>query len=436
MIHQEHALQGITLNVGGWIDISDNLNEKMDRNEKSLIGLDVDSLTDEQISQLFPKILDRYKKITEKPDLFKLHHLKEEIKQLAQFRNSLQNDVIDLENKVHVLEQKLLETDRISRELAQQKIILDSVSTSFENKVRELEKSRHSLEETVQKKEHQSAEAEQAKLLLTEITKDETSKRKFMQKKYYITFVLCAMILTGTVTTFILYEKMRDEQRERILSGVLKGKFLVKNLKGETIDTWATWNLADSETLYITISNPEKISQNKIDVVKDTILSMDTMKIDNAMLNREPAGLLYTYYKGWKGALEEAANTNTEFYIPENIEVSESDIEGDIVIRLTNDLDMDGNAGYTNSIVDQNKILHSTITVYLAEELTDERLSTVVRHEFGHALGLGHSTDPEDLMAPVTATKYPYVSECDINALISLYNNGQSSEIICQNKVK
>ena len=59
-------------------------------------------------------------------------------------------------------------------------------------------------------------------------------------------------------------------------------------------------------------------------------------------------------------------------------------------------------------------------------------LETVTRHELGHALGLAHSTDPEDLMYPIIETNFPYASECDVDAMISLYDGGNTSEVVCE----
>ena len=184
--------------------------------------------------------------------------------------------------------------------------------------------------------------------------------------------------------------------------------------------------------LFRSITNPKNYPKDKIDAIKDAILSEETVEVGSSLVHKEPAGANVVYYKGWKGALEKAGQTQTERYIPIKIEVLEESKEANINIELSDDLDADGNSGYTNTIVDQNQMLLATIKIYLVKDLTDDRLATIVRHEFGHALGLPHSTDPEDLMAPVTATKYPLISSCDINAITSLYDNKPTNELICE----
>ena len=47
-------------------------------------------------------------------------------------------------------------------------------------------------------------------------------------------------------------------------------------------------------------------------------------------------------------------------------------------------------------------------------------------------LRLGHSTAPENLTHPAIKTEYPYISECNIAAVTTLYVGCKQSEIVCE----
>lgn len=95
----------------------------------------------------------------------------------------------------------------------------------------------------------------------------------------------------------------------------------------------------------------------------------------------------------------------------------------------------DGYSGFTKSIADesQNQILKSEITIYEVDKLSNAQFEAILRHELGHALGLAYSTAPEDLMHPTIETEFPYISGCNIDAIVSLYDGGKKSEVICEN---
>jgi len=223
---------------------------------------------------------------------------------------------------------------------------------------------------------------------------------------------------------YSMYDITAASQEYRIPDlGQLKSNYIIQHLKGDTIDTWLSWRLAHDDTLHITILDDGKYPK-KVEAIKNMILSTESFEVDDSL-----------YFVGWAGALEEASQISTAFYIPKNLEIADSTTgAGDITIKLVDYANGDGYSGFTKSIADksQNQILKSEITIYDVDNLSLEQIASIARHEFGHAIGLAHSTDPADLMAPEMTTEYPYISECDIDATTSLYNDGQSSRVVCE----
>jgi signal transduction histidine kinase len=123
----------------------------------------------------------------------------------------------------------------------------------------------------------------------------------------------------------------------------------------------------------------------------------------------------------------------TDMLLSEKFEVSDSPKGvGEIVINLIRDQNPDGLSGYTKSTADGNQILKTTITIYNADQLSVNQIGAIMRHEFGHAMGLAHSTAPEDLMHATIQTEYPYISGCDIDAIKGLYNGDENSKVVCK----
>jgi len=214
----------------------------------------------------------------------------------------------------------------------------------------------------------------------------------------------------------------------------LKTKYVIENLRGDTIDTWKFWNIIPGSSLTVNIVNSELLDDDKILSIKDAITSYETIQIDDSLVHKGPKGTSSIYYLGWTGSLKNAAELYTTKYpIPNNFDIIESKRgEGDIIILLSNLKNTDGYSGFTKSTVDGNEILKIHITIYDVNNLSESQISTIVLHEMGHALGLAHSTAPEDLMYPTIETNFPYISECNISAIAALYNGEIQGQVVCE----
>jgi hypothetical protein len=212
------------------------------------------------------------------------------------------------------------------------------------------------------------------------------------------------------------------------------GRYLIENLKGDKLTTMASWHIPSDEVLHVYLVNADVLSQQKIDVIVDAINSKETLVLPNSFMNKDPPNLSSTYYAGWSGAVQSITH-DTKFPIPKSFDVHVSDNTlGEIVIILSTQKDTEGTLGFTRSIVDDenNDLIKSYITIFDVKNLDDEELAAVVRHEFGHALGLGHSTDEFDLMSHKINSHRAFISECDLDAITSLYNGEKMTEVVCR----
>lgn len=296
----------------------------------------------------------------------------------------------------------------------------------------DLVKSKHELETKLAEELIKSKDLEQEKVFLKEIVNDDKKIIRKASKKLYLSIAIIAVAVSVGFAGYSYYEN------ELLMNAVLpihqnySSIYLIQNLQGDTVDTWVAWNIADGRVINILIINTADVPQSMINAVKDAILSTKTVTIDDSLTGKGSKGTSSTYFVGWEGAIKNAYLEPTKRYIPQKFDINESpDGVGDIEIILTNDVNPDGYSGYTKSIVDGNEILKSKITIFKADKLDTVMLESIVRHEFGHAMGLGHSTATEDLMSPMLPD-YPYISGCDVDTLKGLYNGDKNSKVVCQ----
>ena len=276
---------------------------------------------------------------------------------------------------------------------------------------------------------------EQEKVLITKALNVEEQKNLHLSKKHILTIAV-AMVAIGIVTTgYSMYVVQLIGQEYKIPNtGSINDGYVIQNLKGDTVDTWLSWRLVDGTILHVNVIDASKYP-GKLDLIKEVVLSQEPIEIDDSLLHKGPKGSTSTYFVGWAGALAKSSEDPTEFYIPDKLDVIESTKgAGDITIMLVNEQSGDGYSGYTKSIADpsQNQILKSYITIYEVDKLSDDQFKTILRHELGHAFGLAHSSATEDLMHPVIQTEYPYISQCDIDTINSLYDGNKKSEVTCE----
>ena len=268
---------------------------------------------------------------------------------------------------------------------------------------------------------------DQEKKLSQDITSIQRDLKKKKSKSVLIAELFLLPILFLLVTASGIDTNILDFTPQN--SGPINTRLLIENLRGDTVDTWKSWRLVGT-SMNVNIVNPRGMSDDKIDVVIDAITSKESIDVDDSITHKGPKGFKSTYYKGWEGALQQANDIETKYNIPSEFNIIKSHTQGgDIIITLSNIRDNDGYTGYTKSIVDGNEILKSFITIYDVANLTDEQLATIVRHEFGHSLGLGHSSAPEDLMAPSIDMTVPYISECNMAAIVNLYSGIEGSTV-------
>ncbi len=263
---------------------------------------------------------------------------------------------------------------------------------------------------------------------------DSSHKTKFqfktISKKQFLflsSFIIASLMILFIVDQYVLFDD------DILIDKSMKSKFVIENLRGDTIDTMKSWRILPDDTLNVNLINGNVLTVEQYDAVDKVITSMDSIQLDDYLLNKGQMGSESTYYLGWAGAMSEAAKINTVYSLPVNFNLFQSSTgEGHIIIDFSNLIDVDGFSGYTRSVLQDGEILKSHITIYDIENLEPSDLATIIRHEFGHALGLGHSTDPEDLMAPTIMTEFPYISECDVDAMRVLYNGHESGMVICE----
>ena len=184
-----------------------------------------------------------------------------------------------------------------------------------------------------------------------------------------------------------------------------------------TINTFLPWKTQD-KILQVSIIKETPLSPDQILSVKKAITGFGTVKYDDTIR-----------YVSWQEALK-TTEYKTKIFIPTLEIVADNNREADITITITDSKNAEGQSGHTTHVVEDNMIVKSNITIYDINSMSGKQISSVTRHEFGHALGLGHSDSPEDLMYEIIQVA-SYVTDCDVDSLLSLYDGNVESVSEC-----
>jgi len=147
------------------------------------------------------------------------------------------------------------------------------------------------------------------------------------------------------------------------------------------------WDISGLEEIPVVIMTSSDISSKTISHVKEVVLSEQSYNIEGSVS-----------FFGWNGIIENMNHWGNGFLFPK-LKISETgERKNAIVIFLSSIKDPHGHDGKTSLILDENKIVGAIITVYESDKLTKSQITNIVRHELGHALGLKHCDNPDELM--------------------------------------
>jgi len=241
--------------------------------------------------------------------------------------------------------------------------------------------------------------------------------------------VLSFIILVGALFLFINLEFVDTaealQSRDRVHN-------VDANQREYTIDTAMPWRLAEGDVLHVSILNANEFPE-ATEIIKKVLSFEEVIKIEGSLHHTDSKESTTTYYNGWTGALKAASFEKTSLYIPINFNIVEfGNEDADVIIDLTPFKSGNVYSANTNIVNDKHNQLHKVyITIYEVDQLSLNYIRMITTHEMGHALGLAHSTDPNDIMFPTLQTNHSFLSECNVKAIVELYNRAMNSKIEC-----
>lgn len=293
------------------------------------------------------------------------------------------------------------------REIEQENLLLYEINKLLDSTKEDLEVNVVQLQTRIEEEKFNLNESEQQNKILHVLLEENTTRK--VNRRHIL---IASLSIVLVISVLVIHNNIGEE------SSSLRTGYFTYNLKGDQIEITSKWDKPEGIPIRVYIENLAMLPDNKIQIVKDAIYSKEIIQIDDSITHKAPSGEKSNFYLGWNGVMDDLSLSLIDF--------TSSKIDADVTVSLIRTKNMDGYSGWTESTVKNNEISHSQITIFNSDELSEQDLVTITRHEFGHALGLGHSSDPDDLMSPTINTSLPYISECNRDALNSLYTHNKS----------
>jgi len=180
---------------------------------------------------------------------------------------------------------------------------------------------------------------------------------------------------------------------------------------------------AEDEVQWDELRAWNEVKDNKIPVLilRDAKVSEKQVDIAEYVINAKVVNSGRTLFLGWNEGIKEVSKSFGVEIPTLQVQYTLNTTEA-ITIHLMDKVSNEGYDGYTNLFYGQNgKIQKAFIKIYNVDELNNIQLKIIIRHELGHALGLGHTNSKNDLMQSVIDMNYNAISLLDLKALAHIY---------------
>ena len=180
---------------------------------------------------------------------------------------------------------------------------------------------------------------------------------------------------------------------------------------------------AEDEVQWDELRAWNEVKDNKIPVLilRDAKVSEKQVDIAEYVINAKVVNSGRTLFLGWNEGIKEVSKSFGVEIPTLQVQYTLNTTEA-ITIHLMDKVSNEGYDGYTNLFYGQNgKIQKAFIKIYNVDELNNIQLKIIIRHELGHALGLGHTNSKNDLMQSVIDMNYNAISLLDLKALAYIY---------------